>query len=203
MRPCLVLSQSMQEQIIRESRQGEPDEICGIIRGRDGVAKELVPAANVATDRHINYQVDNKVLMMQFHFEEVGDTMIAIYHSHPASEAYPSATDAWSAHYPDAHYIICSLAVPGAQIRSFLLRDIYPECNLDALVQQVVFDETRPGLFAYYASAATKLPPALQVAGIAEARPFYVVYARPDSTDNPEVRFIQVVDADIVTAHNP
>ncbi len=202
MRPRLVLSQSMQDQIIRESRQGAPEEICGVIRGRDDVAKELVPAVNVASERTINYLVDPQVLMMQFRFEEEGDAMTAIYHSHPASEAYPSATDAWSAHYPDAHYVICSLAQPEADIRSFRLRDIYPDVTLDQFRDQVEFQETRPGLFACYWASATDLPAALRSAGTAWEFPLYVVFAQSHPQDTPDVRFVLVEEAEIVTGDN-
>ncbi len=189
----------MQDQIVREARQGAPEEICGVIRGRDGVAKELVPAVNVASERTINYLVDPQVLMLQFRFEEEGDVMTAIYHSHPESEAYPSATDAWSAHYPDAHYVICSLAQPDANIRSFLLRDIYPDVHLDQFRDQVEFQETRPGLFACYWATAADLPPALRTVDTAWAFPLYVVYTQPHPEDEPEVRFVQVEEADIVS----
>ena len=56
-----------------------------------------------------NYEVDPQTLLRQFDFEEQGDEMMGIYHSHPVSVAYPSATDAWNAHYPECVYFICSL----------------------------------------------------------------------------------------------
>ncbi len=198
MRLQLVLTRSMHEQIIQESRQGAPEEICGVIRGRDEVAKELVPAVNVASERTINYQVDPEVLMMQFRFEEVGDTMTGIYHSHPESEAYPSATDAWSAHYPDTHYVICSLAQPEAEIRSFLFRDIYPQCSLEDLKDQTDFYETRPGLFACYFARTTDAPQALQAEGMEGELPLYVVYFQSHPDDEPEVRFVLVEEAEVV-----
>jgi hypothetical protein len=51
-------------------------------------------------------------LLKQFDFEERGEAMIAIYHSHPVDPPYPSATDARNAFYPDAVYLICSLVQP-------------------------------------------------------------------------------------------
>lgn len=91
------------------AREGWPDEVCGILSGKAGVATGLVRARNVAEDRRLNYTVDPQTLLRQFDFEEAGEELIAIYHSHPSSPAYPSATDARQATYPDAVYLICSL----------------------------------------------------------------------------------------------
>ena len=57
----------------------------------------------------MNYEVDPSALLVQFAWEDEGDTLAAIYHSHPASPAYPSASDAYNAHYPESVYLICSL----------------------------------------------------------------------------------------------
>ena len=105
----LIVPAAMQAEIIAHARAGWPEEVCGILRGRDGIVSGLLPATNVAADRRFNYTVDPTILLRQFDFEEAGEEMIAIYHSHPVDEAYPSATDARNAFYPDAVYIICSL----------------------------------------------------------------------------------------------
>lgn len=198
MPPQLVLPQPLRNQIVREARDGAPEEICGIVRGRAGVARELVPAVNVAEERTINYLVDPKVLMMQFAFENDGDEMTAIYHSHPESEAYPSATDAWSAHYPDAFYIICSLAGTEPAIRAFLLQDLDLDCDLAQLRREVAFHETRPNLFAYYQAPDRPLPPALQALARASGSAVYVVYGLSPFGDEPEVRCVRVVEAEIL-----
>ncbi len=195
----LVLSIAFQETIIQESLAGAPEEICGIVRGRDGKALELYAARNEAENRRINYLVDPQVLMKQFQFEEQGDEMLAIYHSHPASEAYPSATDAWTAQYPDAVFLICSLATQPPEIRGFLLQDMYLDCNLSRLRREVDFHETRPGLFAYYQETGRDLPPALAAAQADVSEPFYVVFQREDdSQQDMEVRYVRVSESRIV-----
>lgn len=53
-----------------------------------------------------------------------GMEIVAIYHSHPVSPAYPSQTDLDLAFWPEAVYIICSLADPDSPVvRGFRLRD--------------------------------------------------------------------------------
>ena len=108
----ITLPRSIHDEIITHALEGTPEEICGILGGQDGVATELVRGRNEAADRTMDYWMDGQTLLKQFDFEDRGEEMIAIYHSHPVDEAYPSATDARNAFYPDAVYIICSLLQP-------------------------------------------------------------------------------------------
>lgn len=105
----LVLPSSIYEEIIAHAREGYPEEVCGLLSGKEGRATGLYRAQNIAEEREINYMVDPHTLLKQVEFEERGEIMVAIYHSHPVSPPYPSATDARQAFYPDTVYIICSL----------------------------------------------------------------------------------------------
>ena len=86
------------------------------MRGLGLHAAEAVRGRNIAAERIENYEVDPQTLLRQFDFEEQGDEMMGIYHSHPVSVAYPSATDAWNAHYPECIYFICSLEHDAAPV---------------------------------------------------------------------------------------
>jgi len=108
----ITLPQPVYDEIIAHAQAGAPQEVCGILSGRDGVATELVRARNEAANPIMDYWVDGQTLLKQFDFEERGEEMIAIYHSHPVDPPYPSATDAANAFYPDAVYLICSLLQP-------------------------------------------------------------------------------------------
>ena len=108
----ITLPQPIYDEIIAHAQAGAPQEVCGILSGRDGAATELVRARNEAANPVMDYWVDGQTLLRQFDFEERGEEMIAIYHSHPVDPPYPSATDARNAFYPDAVYLICSLLQP-------------------------------------------------------------------------------------------
>jgi [CysO sulfur-carrier protein]-S-L-cysteine hydrolase len=108
----ITLPQPIYDEIIAHAQAGAPQEVCGILSGRDGVATELVRARNEAVNPIMDYWVDGQTLLRQFDFENQGEAMIAIYHSHPVDPPYPSATDARNAFYPDAVYLICSLVQP-------------------------------------------------------------------------------------------
>jgi proteasome lid subunit RPN8/RPN11 len=55
--------------------------------------------------------------------DEAGEELVAIYHSHTQSPAYPSQTDINLASYPDAIYLIVSLAEGEEPLRGFNIVD--------------------------------------------------------------------------------
>ena len=182
--------------IVQHAREGKPEEICGIVRGRGLDAFEAVRGHNVAAERIENYTVDPQTLLKQFDFEDEGDEMMGIYHSHPVSVAYPSATDAWNAAYPDSVYLICSLEDDDMPvIRAFRMIPHFIDLDLAALTAALDFYETRPGLFAYYADPAQPLPAIFADLPDVIAPPFYVVYFEDDADDHaPEGRVVTLVE---------
>lgn len=189
----ILLSQTLYDEIVAHAREGKPEEVCGILRGQDNEAQELVRGRNVAEDKINNYDVDPQTLLRQFEFEEAGDRMMGIYHSHPVSVAYPSATDAWSAHYPDVYYLICSLEYDEApKIRGFRLVAHFPELDVAALRQALDFDEVRPGLFGCFQHRDQPVPEALQDLASEIPPPFYVVFNVDDNGQADEIRVVSV-----------
>jgi proteasome lid subunit RPN8/RPN11 len=174
--PPVSLPAAVQTAIIAHARTGKPEEICGILRGRGLTAYESIRGRNIAPERIENYEVDPQTLLRQFEFEDQGEEMMGIYHSHPVTVAYPSATDAWNAHYPDCIYFICSLEHDDAPvIRAFRMTPHFLELDWAALKQALPVYETRPRLFAYYQPPDAPLPPALRALNLGATAPFYVV----------------------------
>jgi [CysO sulfur-carrier protein]-S-L-cysteine hydrolase len=119
------LSEDMRQAIVEHARRDAPRECCGIIAGRAGVPVRLYPTRNIAEGNAL-YEIDPAELIeLEFHTMPAAETeLVAIYHSHPVSPAYPSATDIALAFWPDALYIICSLADPERPVvRGFRIRD--------------------------------------------------------------------------------
>ena len=110
----------MREEIVAHARAEAPRECCGLIAGRDGRATRLYRLVNVEPDV-TRYRVDDAELFRVYRdFNDRGEDVLVIYHSHPATPAYPSPTDLDLAAWPDAFYVICSLAVPDAPaVRAF------------------------------------------------------------------------------------
>ena len=56
--------------------------------------------------------------------DERDEEPVVIYHSHPATEAYPSRTDVAYAGEPTAHYVVVSTRDPDQiELRSFRIAD--------------------------------------------------------------------------------
>lgn len=196
---AICLTKSVYGGIIAHARDGKPEEVCGILRGRGNNAFELVRGRNVAPDPVKDYVIDPQTLLRQFDFEEEGDEMVAIYHSHPVSPAYPSGSDAWNAHYPDLAYIICSLEDDETPVvRAFRMQGHEVALNLTRLRAELKFDETRPGRFAYYQPADIPLHPALDAIGAQVSTPFYVVFEVPEEAGKKiTLRVVSVIEYEI------
>jgi [CysO sulfur-carrier protein]-S-L-cysteine hydrolase len=132
-----VLVSGMREEIIAHAQAGFPEEVCGIISGREGAAVELHRGRNVAPRPRTTYEMDVDTLMKQIEFDDAGLMLAAIYHSHPTGPSTPSPTDIARAAYPDSVYIICSLADPTqSSLRGFRIVDgtVWEVTLLDASV---------------------------------------------------------------------
>jgi [CysO sulfur-carrier protein]-S-L-cysteine hydrolase len=194
----LVLPPAIFENLVAHAREGKPQEVCGLIRGRNGLAKGLVRAKNVAQNPVLNYEVDPEALATLFDWEEAGDDLIAIYHSHPAGPAYPSGSDAYQAHYPETVFLICSLSDEDTpELRGFLLRELSSKIDLEAVRSELVFDETRPDRWAAYLPENLPCPSSLALLNRPIDQALYVVYQhqQPGKT---LVRAVTVREIDVV-----
>jgi len=115
-----VLYKEIVEQGLREF----PNECCGVIAAADGAPVKVFPMTN-ADASPVTYRLDGKEQLRVFdELDEQGWDLWAIYHSHTHSEAYPSETDIRLAFYPEARYVLLSLADREEPVaRSFWITD--------------------------------------------------------------------------------
>ena len=107
---ALHLTNEQAEEMIRHARREYPNEACGLLAGKDGRVEEVYQMTN-AEHSPVTYRLDPEEQYRTFtEIEEEGWELLAIYHSHSHSPAYPSATDLELAFYPDSLYLIISLA---------------------------------------------------------------------------------------------
>jgi [CysO sulfur-carrier protein]-S-L-cysteine hydrolase len=114
------------DDIIAHAREDLPNECCGMIGGSDGRGSTVYRARN-AFESPLRFDVHPADLfrIVEREIPAAGEELMAIYHSHPNSEAYPSQTDINLAEgWPDPIWVICSLADPDAPaVRAFAIRD--------------------------------------------------------------------------------
>jgi proteasome lid subunit RPN8/RPN11 len=120
----LALPQSFIDEMVAHAQEDAPNECCGIIAGEDGRAVKLFRAKNAEASPY-RYNVEPKDLFRIYReCEANGWDFLAIYHSHTASEAYPSPTDVRLAFWPEAYYILVSLKdAASPAVRAFRIVD--------------------------------------------------------------------------------
>ena len=121
-------------QLLHHAQLGGDHEICGLVAARDGHPARVVPVANIAAAPATRYEMDPKGLIDAMRgMREAGETLFAIYHSHPSSAAAPSAMDTAQASYPEALYLIVSLTIKGVlEMRGYRLKDgVFDEVVLE------------------------------------------------------------------------
>jgi proteasome lid subunit RPN8/RPN11 len=107
------------------AREASPEECCGLLGGRGGRAESVYPLRNVAPRPEVAYEAAPEELFdAQRRMRERGETLVAVYHSHPRSaEPKPSAADVRLAFYPSAIYLIIGCGEAGCVLRAFRISE--------------------------------------------------------------------------------
>ena len=86
--------------------------------------ERFIPMLNAARSPTF-YEFDSGDLLKLYREMDANDEVpVVIYHSHTATEAYPSRTDANIAAEPDAHYVLVSTKDPDShEFRSYRIVD--------------------------------------------------------------------------------
>jgi proteasome lid subunit RPN8/RPN11 len=122
----LVIAQDVVDAIVAHARREHPDEACGVVAGPAGSDRpeRFVPMVNAARSPTFNEFDSMDLLRLYREMDAHDEEPVVIYHSHTATEAYPSRTDVTYASEPGAHYLLVSTRDPDAEeIRSFRIVD--------------------------------------------------------------------------------
>ena len=121
----LVIRRDLVEAVVEHARRDHPDEACGVIAGPSPDRPErFVPMLNAARSPTF-YQFDSGEQLKLYREMDSNDEVPAVvYHSHTATEAYPSRTDVSYAGEPEAHYVLVSTREPDShEFRSYRIVD--------------------------------------------------------------------------------
>ena len=122
----LVIRADLVDAMVAHARADHPDEACGIIAGPEGSDRPERFVAMVNAERSPTfYRFDSgEQLRVWRAMDDADEVPVVIYHSHTATEAYPSRTDISYAAEPDAHYVLVSTRDPRAhELRSYRIID--------------------------------------------------------------------------------
>ena len=126
----IQIPKKIYNEMIEHAKAGYPNEACGILSGpppqsvADRIATEFYAMRNL-DEASISYFMDPKEQLKVFKDMRTKDLqMLGIFHSHVASEAFPSQKDVRLAFYEEASYLIVSLSDREKPIlRSFHIRE--------------------------------------------------------------------------------
>jgi [CysO sulfur-carrier protein]-S-L-cysteine hydrolase len=124
--PVLTMDREISDAIVAHARRDHPEEACGVIAGPIGTDRPVrhIPMDNAERSMTF-YRFDaTEQLRVWREMDDRDEEPIVIYHSHTATEAYPSRTDISFAGEPGAHYVLVSTRTPDVdEIRSFRIVD--------------------------------------------------------------------------------
>jgi [CysO sulfur-carrier protein]-S-L-cysteine hydrolase len=122
----LRITREIHDQIVAHARRDHPDEACGVVAGPVGADRpeRFVPMLNAARSPTF-YEFDSADLLALYKDMDARDEdPVVIYHSHTATEAYPSRTDISYASEPNSHYVLVSTrSADETDFRSFRIVD--------------------------------------------------------------------------------
>jgi proteasome lid subunit RPN8/RPN11 len=122
----LVIASELVDEIVAHARRDHPDEACGVVAGPIGLdqPQRFIPMVNAARSPTF-YEFDSLDLLRLYReMDDRDEEPVIVYHSHTATEAYPSRTDVAYASEPGAHYVLVSTREPDTvEFRSYRIVD--------------------------------------------------------------------------------
>ena len=114
------IARPLYDQLVEHARREAPNECCGVVAVRDGVAQSVHPARNLHASP-LKFEIDHADQIRLY--SELGD-FDCIYHSHTRTAPYPSPTDVnFAARWAGVECLIFGLGDGDAELRSFRIED--------------------------------------------------------------------------------
>jgi proteasome lid subunit RPN8/RPN11 len=133
----LTITQLQKEKLIKLAEELVPGEVCGVIGGENGKAKQIFPIRNISGNP-FRYMMDPEGQVAAFFkIDELGLEIVAIFHSHPHSVPVPSPTDINESTYPDIPHIIIGKEDGEWALKAYLINNQdYTQIKLDVISNQ-------------------------------------------------------------------
>lgn len=120
----LTLPRTMVDRVLAHARRDHPDECCGVISAVDGKATTLVEMEN-SERSPTGFTFDSAQWLSVYRaMDDADEEPLVVYHSHTATEAYPSRTDIrWSATAGFPYWLLVSTRSEKDEVRAYTISD--------------------------------------------------------------------------------
>ena len=119
----LTIPKHIFNEMISHCRSAFPNEACGILAGSGDKVSKIYKMTNTENSP-VSYFMDSREqFRIMKEIRESGFNMLAIFHSHPSSPAYPSPKDISLASYEDCIYVIVSLMEGKTEVKGFQIKE--------------------------------------------------------------------------------
>ena len=127
------LPQDLLDEIVDHARLDAPNECCGLIGAKDGVATSVHRMRNLKASPLAFEMHGPDVMRVIDEIEDEGGELAGMYHSHTRTEPYPSQTDVnFAQNWPGLEWVIVGLNGDDARVRSFLIeKDTVREVDVE------------------------------------------------------------------------
>jgi [CysO sulfur-carrier protein]-S-L-cysteine hydrolase len=105
----IKIKRNILEDLIRHALTEWPLECCGLLSGVQGVISRLHRMNNTLNSTKSFFMDPEELIAVFKEIRMNGSVHLGIYHSHPASEPFPSRRDIEEAYYPACPFFIVSL----------------------------------------------------------------------------------------------
>ena len=117
----LAIPATVRDAMVEHCVHEAPFECCGLLGGVGKAVASFFPLRNELQDE-ARYRADPRDLIAAVQaLRARGEEILALYHSHPKTDALPSKTDLRENYYGDVPRIIISLAGPEPVVRTWRL----------------------------------------------------------------------------------
>jgi proteasome lid subunit RPN8/RPN11 len=122
--PQLIFTQDQYDEMLRHVAEHVPLEACGLLAGKKGIVKKVLPVRNQAQSP-VRFVMDPYEQLQAFEWIDSRDLeLVGIFHSHPAGPQTVSDTDIREAAYEVVHLICSRVEGDGVwKVRGFWIQD--------------------------------------------------------------------------------
>jgi proteasome lid subunit RPN8/RPN11 len=118
------IPQDLLDEIVDHARADAPNECCGLIGSKDGVATSVHRTRNLKASPLAFEMHGPDVMRIIEEIEDAGGELGGMYHSHTRTEPAPSQTDLnFARNWPGLEWVIVGLGGDEAEVRSYLIDD--------------------------------------------------------------------------------